>query len=249
MRHLWQWLMRPSAALSVWCLLLIGWVAGITFWGGFNTAMADLSTDYERLFEEIEKQAASGAPNADTLYTIAATSAFLSADAAAEGGRGAGTLLAATGLEVLERHQGALRVRLDGWQQDGVDRVIYALKGRRIFEGTFRPEAVDVIERLETVVDPDTDLTWHRVGIDLWVRPEGLIADQQMLWDYGRAMHIASCSTCHSLHNSDEYLANQWIEVVDGKERFITLDRDQTQMLQKYLQMHASDVAEVASDG
>ena len=217
---------------------------------GIAHKMPDLSTGYKKAYEEIEALAAAGPPrNADALYTIAPTSAFLSADEAVEGGRGAGTLLAATKLEVLERNRDALKVRMDGWQQDGADRVIYALKGRRIFEGAFRPEAVEAIERHETVLDPDTDLTWHRVSLDLWVRPEGLIDDRQKLWDYAHEMHVASCSTCHSLHHADEHLANQWIGVVDAMERFITLDKDQTRMLQKYLQMHASDVEVADHDG
>jgi trimethylamine-N-oxide reductase cytochrome c-type subunit TorC len=393
MRRLWQWLLRPSAALSVWFLLVIGGVGGIIFWGGFNTAMEvtnstefcischemrdnvyqeyittvhyqnasgvragcadchvpdpwvhkvvrkifatrelyhhfvgtidtperfeahraemaqrvwasmeasdsrecrnchsfeamdfslqsadaaeqmqaahisgeetcischkgiahempDLSHGYRHAFREIEALAAAGPPaDAETLYTIAPTPAYLSAEDAAEGGRGAGTLLAATGLEVLDRRRDALNVRLSGWQQDGADRVIYALMGQRIFEGAFRPEAIEAIERHETVVDPNTDLTWHRVSLDLWVLPEGLIEDRQMLWDYAAEMHVASCSTCHSLHHADEHLANQWIGVVDSMERFITLDTDQTRLLQRYLQMHARDVVEPAHDG
>jgi len=222
----------------------------ITCHKGIVHEMPDLSTGYQRAWREIEALAAGGPPRgADTLYTIRPVPAFLSAGAAAEGGRGSGTLLPATGLTVLDRGADALHVRLDGWQQDGADRVIYARMGHRIFEGAFRPDAVEAIHRLDTRVDPDTDLTWHRVQLELWVRPEGLIADRQRLWDYASEMHVASCSTCHSLHPAEGHLANQWIGVLDSMERFITLDKDQTRMLQKYLQMHASDVEAASHDG
>ncbi|WP_026379186.1 pentaheme c-type cytochrome TorC [Afifella pfennigii] len=217
---------------------------------GIAHKMPDLSTGYKKAWEDIVALAAAAPSEAGTVYTIATLPAFMTAEDAAEGGRGAGSLLPATGLEVLERGDEALKVRLNGWQQDGADRVIYALKGRRIFQGAFRPDAVEAIERHDTIVDEDTDLTWHRVSLDLYVQPGGLIADRQRLWDYAGEMHVASCSTCHSLHEPEGHLANQWIGVLDSMERFITLDKDQTRMLQKYLQMHASDVVEeVSHDG
>ncbi len=216
---------------------------------GIAHGMPDLSTGYKKVLAEIERIAAAGPPEADRLYAIRPLPIFLSEEDAADGGRAAGKLLAATGLAVLSRSGDAIRVRLEGWQQDGAERVVYALMGRRILEAAFRPDAVERIERRETVTDEETDLVWHRVGVDLWVRPEGLIADLDRIWEYGREMHVAACSTCHSLHHADEHLANQWIGVIDSMERFITLDKDQTRLLQKYLQLHARDVAEVAHGG
>ena len=114
--------------------------------------------------------------------------------------------------------------------------------GHRIFEAALAPAAIDRITRHETHVDEDTELTWHRVSVDLWVGTGGMIEDPEKLWAYGEEMHVASCSVCHSLHEADEHLANQWIGILKAMERFITLDKEQTRMLQKYLQLHASDV-------
>ncbi|ANI31295.1 cytochrome C [Yersinia entomophaga] len=43
-RRLWQWWRRPSR-LALGTLLLIGFVAGIIFWGGFNTGMEMANTE------------------------------------------------------------------------------------------------------------------------------------------------------------------------------------------------------------
>jgi len=187
--------------------------------------------------------------DADVLYAIATKSAGLEEGDVAEGGRGAGSLLPATTLSVLERESDSLKVRLEGWQQDGADRVIYALMGHRIFEAALAPPAIERIERHETKLDEDTELTWHRVSIDLWVSRDGMISDRDKLWEYGDQMHVASCSTCHSLHEPDEHLANQWIGILKAMERFVALDKEQTRMLQKYLQLHASDVPGGHSEG
>ncbi|AHG18947.1 cytochrome C [Chania multitudinisentens RB-25] len=43
-RRLWRWWRRPSR-LALGTLLLIGFVAGIIFWGGFNTGMEAANTE------------------------------------------------------------------------------------------------------------------------------------------------------------------------------------------------------------
>lgn len=43
-RGLWAWLRKPSAKYSLLSLLSIGFIAGILFWGGFNTGMEATNT-------------------------------------------------------------------------------------------------------------------------------------------------------------------------------------------------------------
>ncbi|OIP82854.1 MAG: Denitrification system component NirT [Rhodobacterales bacterium CG2_30_65_12] len=43
-KKLWHWFTRPSVLLGQGVLLLIGGIAGIIFWGGFNTAMEATNT-------------------------------------------------------------------------------------------------------------------------------------------------------------------------------------------------------------
>lgn len=39
LKNFWSWLKKPSAQYAVGSLLLIGFIGGVVFWGGFNTAM------------------------------------------------------------------------------------------------------------------------------------------------------------------------------------------------------------------
>lgn len=43
-KRIWQWWRRPSR-LALGTLLLIGFVSGIIFWGGFNTGMEMANTE------------------------------------------------------------------------------------------------------------------------------------------------------------------------------------------------------------
>jgi cytochrome c-type protein NapC len=38
-RNVWEWLKKPSARWAVGTLLSIGFIGGVIFWGGFNTAL------------------------------------------------------------------------------------------------------------------------------------------------------------------------------------------------------------------
>ena len=44
LRRLWQWWRRPSR-LALGTLLIIGFIAGVLFWGGFNTGMEMANTE------------------------------------------------------------------------------------------------------------------------------------------------------------------------------------------------------------
>ena len=45
LRRLWSWLWRPSARWSLGTILAVGGIAGIIFWGGFNTFMEYTNTE------------------------------------------------------------------------------------------------------------------------------------------------------------------------------------------------------------
>ncbi len=44
-RRLWSWFWTPSGTASLGVLLIVGFIGGIIFWGGFNTAMEATNTE------------------------------------------------------------------------------------------------------------------------------------------------------------------------------------------------------------
>ncbi len=207
---------------------------------GIAHKMPDMTGGYKLLFEELQAQGAEEGAKADELYTIAEIPFYLDNDAVGQG-KGDGLLLSATKLVVLERQGDARKVRIDGWRQKGVDRVMYELMRHRIFTATLSPAALKRVTLGEEKVDPDTELTWMPVSIEAWVKNENLISDRKALWVYGGEMYTASCAICHGKPAPDHYLANQWIGTMKSMKRFIALDKREYRLVQKYLQLHASD--------
>lgn len=203
--------------------------------------LPDMAAGYKALFEELEALSKKEGAKADKLFTLKMKALFLAKDDVEPSGNGQGRLLPATELSVLERSGDRLKVRIDGWQQDGVTPLIYALQGKRIFSATLKKEAQPKVEVLKTMVDPDTDLTWHEVGFTCWVSKDDLISDQEKLWNYGAEMHSASCSACHSATPANHFLANQWMGSLKAMTRNVNFDKREYRFFLKYLQFHAKD--------
>ncbi len=204
---------------------------------GIAHTLPDMSSGYKQRFEELQKQAEQEGAKANTLYPIKEVAIYTDKDLATSGG----TLLPATALNVLERSGDALKIRIDGWQQEGVRPAVYALRGKRIFEAGLSGDMVDRLKESEPETDPDTGIVWRKVSLEGWVKKESLVANLAPIWDYGSEMYVANCNTCHKAPEPDHNLANQWNGVVEAMSRFVTIDKEQNRFLVKYLQMHASD--------
>ncbi|MCB2100313.1 MAG: NapC/NirT family cytochrome c [Rhodobacterales bacterium] len=213
---------------------------------GIAHKMPDMSAGYKAMYADLM---AAGPDNSDTLYTLTTSDLFLDRDAAKAEGKGPARVLGLTKLAVLERDGDWIKVRIDGWQQDGVDKLIYALMSQRIFSVALGGPAIQAVQRHESKVNPDTEQTWHRVSIDGWVAKAGLTGNEKGIWDYGAEMYTGACSVCHSKPAPDHYLANQWIGTLKSMQRFITMDKEEYRFLQKYLQFNAKDTAPGSAHG
>lgn len=212
----------------------------ITCHKGIAHKMPDLSSGYKKQFEELQMVSADVPGSADILYTVSEIPLFLDASEVGKG-RGAGVLLSATEVQVVDRQKDALKVRVEGWRQEGADRIFYELMGQRIFTLTLAPGALEHVSVGDPKVDPNTDLIWLPVSVEAWVAAENLVESREKLWEYAEEMYTASCASCHGKSDPAHYLANQWIGTLKSMERFISLDKREYRLLLKYLQLHASD--------
>lgn len=209
---------------------------------GIAHKLPDMSGGYKALFNDLlasSKQLA--AKNGDTIYNLTTKPFFLQRADAKPDASPDGKLLAASAVKVLAVDGDWLQVRIDGWQQDGAERMLYALQGKRIFTAALGAAAVEQVERQQTITDPDTDLVWYQGAITGWISKEAMVSDLNKLWTYGSEMYNSTCAMCHSLQPTGHYLANQWIGNLNAMKRFISLDDEQYRFLQKYIQMHAQD--------
>ncbi|MCP4045185.1 MAG: cytochrome C [Gammaproteobacteria bacterium] len=207
---------------------------------GMVHTMPDLSTGYKKLHEDLVAESTDPDIKADTIYPLETVYGYTSPDGSKEA-----RILMATSLTVLDNDGEWLKVRVDGWQQDEVDAMIYALQGKRIFSVALDKPARGKPVVHSTMLDPDTEQTWHQVSYETWITNESMLQDKQALWDYGKELHSTTCGACHMAIPAEHFLANQWIGVMKDMRRNIRhLSKEQYRFLQKYLQLNAKDVKE-----
>jgi trimethylamine-N-oxide reductase (cytochrome c), cytochrome c-type subunit TorC len=210
---------------------------------GIAHHLPDMSQGYKQAFAELQAEAAKTiAKPGDVLYTLALKPLFVERPDGA-GGAPDGRLLAATPVKVLKVDGDWLQVEIGGWQQQGAERMIYALQGKRIFAAALGAPAVEKVHQGDSVTDKDTDQVWSPATLTAWIDKGGLVPDVQKLWAYGEEMYGAACGTCHALQPANHFLANQWIGNLNAMRQRISLDDEQVRFLQKYLQLHAQDTA------
>ena len=210
---------------------------------GIAHHLPDMSQGIQQAFDDLTEQAKQQGAKADTLYSIVTKPMFLERPAGQPDGNGDGRLLAITPVHVLQRQGDWLQVRIEGWQQEGAERALYAMRGQRILNAALGNEAVAKVEQLSTETDPDTQIVWHRAAVTMWVTREALIADRTPVFAYGAELFGDTCGTCHSPPPTDTNLANQWIGSLNAMKPNISIDDEQYRFLQKYLQLNASDTA------
>lgn len=214
---------------------------------GIAHKLPDMTQGYKATLAEMLEVSTAEAARSDTLYTLSTMPLFLDHAAVSPDATGDGKLLAASEVHVVERDGSWLKVEIPGWQQDGAERAIYALRGQRILTAALAPAAIEKVERLGTETDPDTDIVWHQAKLTAWIPDRAVSADKEKVWGYAAEMYNASCSNCHAARATTNYLANQWAGNLNAMKRFISLDDEQSRFLLKYLQFHAKDTIGAAS--
>jgi len=209
---------------------------------GIAHKMPDLSQGYKSMLKDIDTTAATKkVSKGDTVYSFRTGALFLDATKAAPDASGDGKLLAASQATVVDQKGDWVLLKIDGWQQQGAERVIYALKGQRILTAALGEGLIEKVTREAPAEDPDTGLVWSKVSLQAWVSKASLSTDQAALWAYGAELYRSSCGTCHNLPPTDHALANQVIGGLNAMKRFISIDDEEYRFLQKYLQFNAKD--------
>ena len=153
------------------------------------------------------------------------------------GGAAVGSVTPGTPVAVVETRGGDAHVSVDGYSSAGSSAVVSAL-GQRITLVTL--SAPDQAQRQTGAETKDGYGTvWTQVTVSGWVPASALTADVQTVWNRGRQIYEAHCSTCHSLYAADQYTANQWPGNLQNMASNGGLAGEDFALVLKYLQTHA----------
>ncbi|SKA31893.1 NapC/NirT family cytochrome c [Consotaella salsifontis] len=207
---------------------------------GIAHKLPDMAAGYKAMLNDLKAEA--GKDGADEVYAIATMPLYMEQPSDASG-KGDGQLMPLTKAKVLERSGDWAKVSIDGWTQEGVERLLVAAMGRRIFQATLSTEAAETLEVHQTKVDPETDLTWNEASFVAWTKADNLTSNAEGLEEYGSELKSAACGACHATPPANHYLANQWIGLIKEMKGYTALSAEEVRFLQNFYQLHAKDMA------
>ena len=210
---------------------------------GIAHKLPDMSVGYRSIMKDLKALAVRDGGKADKSWVLATSPAWGDAEKAAAAGAAEGRVLPAAPVTVLDRKGDLVKVRIDGWQQSGAERLVVAQPGKRIMLAAVSTGLAATAEVKSTFHDDDTDLDWKEASITLWMGKSNLIGDQKQLWAYGAEMFDSACGACHSPTPPGHFPANQWTGIVNDMRSNTALEDEEVRFLQVNLQNHAQDVA------
>jgi len=195
---------------------------------------------YQQMFKDLRESAARESTSSDRMITLQSKSlSAIRGHTEIEHGSKVGP---GVWLSVLERRGDQLRVRVSGWQQEGISHLIYAAPGKRITSATLSEAMQNKVQHVSTTIVPDTDQTWHKVTLDGWVERGDLVSDDEQLWAYASQMHQQTCAMCHPLPVSEHLSANGWLGRLKAMKLNTNLHQEEYLVLLRYLQLNAADM-------
>ena len=204
---------------------------------GIAHKLPDMSAASKQAFEMLKANAAKTDYGKGELTTLGTANIYLHVDDKKASGR----ILPATTIESLGVEGDRVKVKVSGFSQEGAEKVIYALKGHRIFNAALSKKVIGEVERGETEMLESTGQNWTEVSFTGFMDKKDMTRDVDAVWAYNDELYQNSCSVCHNAPDAAHFMANQWIGVMKSMVRYTALSKDEQRMLQKYLQLNAGD--------
>ncbi|MCW8834802.1 MAG: hypothetical protein OQJ99_00380 [Rhodospirillales bacterium] len=152
-----------------------------------------------------------------------------------------GKVLVAAKLTIMETIPGWSRVEIRGWHQEGAERVLYALPGKRIMSAVLSSPAVERLRPLDVVTDPDTQIIWKGAAFEGWIMDGNITSELGDIWRAAWDLFATRCTVCHQRRIPHKYTANQWVSLLKVMGPRTGLPKDDQRLILTYLQNHAKD--------
>ena len=157
----------------------------------------------------------------------------------------AGKILPGAPLEVVALSGKMVQIRIEGWRQQDVERVLYAEAGKRVLFASLNSEAQAMAQpHGDPITIEETGQIWQKASIKGWVPLANLTGATDKLWDYAGALYTANCALCHAAPHLNEFNANQWSGQFKSMVDSSNLLKEEARLVLTYLQLHASDMGQ-----
>lgn len=169
-------------------------------------------------------------PNAKTVYPVEAV----------QMGE-LGTINPTTKLHVIAQTDTSRTVQLNAYQMKGAEQVLYFGEGQRAIVAMLTDAGQAALTIGEYRAD-EYGNEWRSASLQTEITAP-VLDNQEPLWDYAEQLDTVYCSTCHAKIAAGHFTVNAWGPVAKGMGDRTDISEYDLEVLTKFFQNHAKDVA------
>ncbi|EGU33788.1 NapC/NirT family cytochrome c [Vibrio scophthalmi] len=152
-----------------------------------------------------------------------------------------GTINPTVALEVLSAEGTKRQVKLAGYQMKGAEQVMYMGEGQRAIIASLTDQGQAAVEHGEYQAD-EYGNEWRSASLVAEIDAP-VLASQNPIWDYAEELDNVYCATCHAKIPANHFTVNAWGPVAKGMGDRTDISSSDLEILTKFFQNHAKDVA------
>lgn len=149
-----------------------------------------------------------------------------------------GRLLPTNGVKILEKSANRVKIEVEGYQNQAAPNVIYFSDSERVLTVAFLKTAIFDVK----LIKKGENGKWDSVKVVVWADDGNFYDDIKPLFARAEEIYKNSCGVCHSLHNTEQYKANQWPNLLKSMLSRTAIDKKDEWLVTQYLQKHSEDV-------
>lgn len=152
-----------------------------------------------------------------------------------------GTINPTAKLNVLEANGTARKIELHAYQVKGAEQVLYFGEGQRAIVAKLTKAGQNAVQAGEFKAD-EYGNEWRTAILTAQIDAD-VLDSLEPIWDYTKELDNVYCSTCHAKIPSGHFTVNAWGPVAKGMGERTDITEEDLELLTKYFQNHAKDVA------
>ncbi|MDB1125763.1 NapC/NirT family cytochrome c [Vibrio algarum] len=152
-----------------------------------------------------------------------------------------GRINPAVQVEVINSNGYEREIKLSGYQMKGAEQVVYMGQGKRSIIATLSEQGQATLTVGEFKAD-EYDNEWRHVQLVTKIDAPVLSSFEPM-WAYAEELDNVYCSACHAKIPPGHFTVNAWGPVAKGMGERTDISELDLEILTKYFQNHAKDIA------
>ncbi|MES9944219.1 MAG: NapC/NirT family cytochrome c [Candidatus Thiodiazotropha sp.] len=153
------------------------------------------------------------------------------------------TLYGGTPLMVVKQEGDWVQVTSEGWDREEGSQIFIDFN-RAVALAKMNFDGMDRVEKIESRLEPEYELTWNRIKLTGWVPRAAVGPSEERFWEYVTDLHEVDCNLCHKTYPRDKWIMFDWRNNLKEMRRYTKLSQEQLQLVSNWVLRGARNDAE-----